>query len=42
MAALGVAKVPYEKWLKCMVPLFGIWVLIGTIEIAFATMIGWS
>lgn len=42
MAALGVAKVPYEKWLKYMLPLFGIWVLIGTIAIAFATMIGWS
>lgn len=42
MAALGVAKVPYEKWLKYMLPLFGIWVLIGSIAIAFATMIGWS
>ena len=42
MAALGVAKVPYEKWLKYMIPLFGIWILIGTIAIAFATIIGWS
>ncbi len=42
MAVLGVAKVPYEKWLKYMLPLFGIWVLIGTIAIAFASIIGWS
>lgn len=42
MAVLGVAKVPYEKWFKFMAPLFGLWVLIGTIAIAFATAIGWS
>ncbi|WP_461205265.1 YfcC family protein [Clostridium sp. DL1XJH146] len=42
MAALGVAKIPYEKWLKFMMPLFGIWVLIGTIAIAVGTLIGWS
>lgn len=42
MAVLGVAKVPYEKWLKFMLPLFGLWVLIGSIAIAVGTMIGWS
>jgi uncharacterized ion transporter superfamily protein YfcC len=42
MAALGVAKIPYEKWLKFMLPLFGLWVLIGTISIVIATAIGWS
>lgn len=42
MAALGVAKIPYEKWLKFMLPLFGLWVLIGTISIIVATAIGWS
>ncbi len=42
MAALGVAKVPYEKWLKYMLPLFGLWVLIGSITLGIATLIGWS
>ncbi|PAB59104.1 YfcC family protein [Anaeromicrobium sediminis] len=42
MATLGVAKVPYEKWVKFMLPLFGLWVLIGTLAVAIGTMIGWS
>ncbi len=42
MAALGVAKIPYEKWLKFMLPLFGIWCLIGTLSIIIGVMIGWS
>ena len=42
MAALGVAKIPYEKWVKFMLPLFGLWVLIGTISIIVATAIGLS
>lgn len=42
MAALGVAKIPYEKWLKFMMPLFGIWVVIGTVSIIIASLIGWA
>ena len=42
MAALGVAKIPYEKWVKFMMPLFGIWVLIGSISLIIASLIGWS
>lgn len=42
MAVIGVAKVPYEKWLKFMLPLFGIWVAIGSIAIIIGTLIGWS
>ena len=40
MAALGVAKVPFDKWLKFMFPLFLIWTVIGCIAVAVATMIG--
>lgn len=39
MAALGVARVPFEKWLKFMLPLFLIWVLIGCIAIATGVII---
>lgn len=42
MAALGVAKIPYEKWVKFMMPLFGMWVLIGSISLIVASLIGWS
>ncbi|SNS71180.1 Uncharacterized membrane protein YfcC, ion transporter superfamily [Anaerovirgula multivorans] len=42
MGALGVAKIPYEKWLKFMLPLLASWVLIGTIAIIFSVLIGWA
>jgi uncharacterized ion transporter superfamily protein YfcC len=42
MASLGVAKVPYEKWLKFMLPLFGIWVAIGSVALIVGTLIGWN
>lgn len=42
MAALGVAKIPYEKWVKFMWPLFCLWVLIGSVSLIVASLIGWS
>ena len=42
MAVLGVAKIPFDRWIKFMMPLFGIWVLIGTVAIALGVAIGWS
>lgn len=39
MAALGVARVPFEKWLKFMLPLFLIWVIIGCIAVATGVII---
>lgn len=42
MGALGVAKIPWEKWLKFQLPLFGLWTLIGTVSIAVGVLIGWS
>lgn len=42
MAVLGVAKVPYEKWVKYVTPLFLIWTAIGMIAVAVATLIGWA
>ncbi|MFW6026220.1 MAG: hypothetical protein ACOCRX_07745 [Candidatus Woesearchaeota archaeon] len=41
MAALGVAGVGYEKWLKFMLPLFLRWVAIGTIMIGISAAVGW-
>ncbi len=34
MAALGVAKVPFDKWVKFMWPLFLVWTVIGCIAVA--------
>jgi uncharacterized ion transporter superfamily protein YfcC len=42
MAVLGVARVPYEKWLKFVMPLFLMWTGIGAVSIIIATIIGWS
>lgn len=39
MASLGVAKVPFQKWLKFMLPLFLVWVLIGAIAVATGVII---
>lgn len=39
MAALGVARVPFEKWLKFMLPLFFVWTLIGCIAVATGVII---
>lgn len=42
MAVLGVAKIPYEKWIKFIGPIFLIWVTIGIISITVATFIGYA
>jgi uncharacterized ion transporter superfamily protein YfcC len=42
MACIGVAGIPYSKWFRWMLPLFGIWVGIGTIAIIIAVSIGWA
>ncbi len=42
MGALGVAKIPWDKWLKFQLPLFGLWTLIGTLAIAVGVLIGWA
>lgn len=41
MAALGVAGVPFTKWLKFQMPLFLIWTAICTAAIIVAVMIGY-
>ena len=41
MAALGVAGVPFSKWLKFQIPLFLIWTAICTVAIIIAVMIGY-
>ncbi|MEI6857804.1 hypothetical protein [Psychrilyobacter sp.] len=42
MAVLGVAKIPYEKWLKFVTPIFLIWVIIGSISIVVGVAINWT
>lgn len=42
MAILGLAKVPYEKWIKFVMPLFLMWTGIGALSIVIGVLIGWS
>jgi uncharacterized ion transporter superfamily protein YfcC len=42
MGCLGVAKVPYTKWVKFVLPLLFMWIIVGAISIAVAVMIGYA
>jgi uncharacterized ion transporter superfamily protein YfcC len=42
MSILSIAKIPYQKWLRWVLPLFLTWVLIGTVSFIVAVAIGWS
>lgn len=42
MGVIGLAGIPYSKWLKWVLPLFLSWVAIGAISITIAVMIGWA
>ena len=39
IASLGIAGIPYQKWVKFVFPLFMIWCVISIIAIAVAVMI---
>lgn len=39
MSVLAIAKIPYEKWLKFIMPLMGIWLGTGGIFLVIATLI---
>ncbi len=41
MGYLAVSKIPYEKWLKFMVPLLGIWISVGAVFLLVATAVGY-
>lgn len=42
MANLSVAKVPYEKWVKFITPLMGIWIVIGAVFMVIATIMNYG
>lgn len=42
MATLALGHVPYEKWMKKMLPLFGIWTVIAAIFMIIAQAITWG
>ena len=42
MATLGLGHVPYDKWIKTMLPLFGIWTLIAAVFMIIAQAIQWG
>ncbi|MDR3670137.1 MAG: hypothetical protein P4L36_04795 [Holophaga sp.] len=42
MGALAAAKIPYERWLKWVWPLFLAWIVMGGLFILFAVAIGYK
>ena len=42
MACIAMSGVPYGKWVKFIIPLVGIWVLIGAASLVFAVLTGWA
>ncbi len=42
MASLALAGVPWEKWAKFMLPLFGIWTFTGAVFLIIAQVIQWG
>lgn len=42
MALLGLSKIPYEKWVKFIAPLMGIWILLGGVFIVIANMMNYG
>lgn len=41
MGYLAVSKIPYEKWVKFIIPLLGIWIAIGAVFMLIATAVGY-
>ncbi len=39
MASLAIAKIPYEKWAKWMLPLLVVWIIVGMVSVTIATII---
>lgn len=42
MAALVIAGVPYQKWMRFFLPLFAVWATIAIVTLVVAQLIGWS
>jgi len=42
MATLGMAKIPYEKWLKFIWPIMAFWFIVGTLMVIIGSMIGYG
>ncbi len=42
MATLALARVPYDKWMKAMLPLFGLFTLASAVFLVIAQMIQWG
>jgi len=42
MATLGMAKIPYEKWLKFIWPIMAFWFIVGTVMVIIGSMIGYG
>ena len=42
IAAIAMAKIPYGKWVKWLLPLFGIWCLIAFASLIIAVTVGYG
>jgi uncharacterized ion transporter superfamily protein YfcC len=41
MSVIAMSKIPYTKWLKFAIPLCLIWIIVGSVAIAYSTHFGW-
>lgn len=42
MAALAIAGVRWERWVKFYLPLLGFWILVAVCFLVFAQLINWT
>lgn len=42
MATIALEHVPYDKWIKRMLPLFGMWTLVAAVFMIIAQIIQWG
>lgn len=41
MSVIAMSKIPYTKWLKFALPLCLMWIIVGSVAIAYSTYFGW-
>lgn len=41
MSIIAMSRIPYFKWLKFALPLWGLWIFLGAVAIAYSTWFGW-
>ena len=42
MAQLSISKIPYQKWLKFVMPIITVWMILGVVFLLIAYFIGYG